>query len=211
MANINVKDGSVFTSQEVAVGSYFTVEFRLNNRETLESFGGGCSWRADDGYVLNGHLSKPRLQVVDSGGSVVMDTSEFASIDPPQAEKDGNNICCPIESLGDYPDPLVKFEVKIDEVGEYSIVAISDPYGNPEHSVTVSVDVLEPEDIDEGDPGGPGSGDGGGDGDGEDGGGEEGSNFLQFAKNNPLLAGVGGVAAIVAVREGTNAIITGDE
>jgi len=62
----------------------------------------------------------------------------------------------------------------------------------------------------------PGDGDnpdgidvGPGDGDG-DGGNGSGANFLTFATENPLLAGVGSIAAIVAVREGANTLIGGE-
>ena len=48
-------------------------------------------------------------------------------------------------------------------------------------------------------------------GDNDDDGGDGGSNFLAFAKDNPLAAGIGSVAAIVAVREGANTLFGGDD
>lgn len=54
----------------------------------------------------------------------------------------------------------------------------------------------------------PGDGDqGGNDNNNNDGGG---NGLINFAKENPVLAGMGGVAAIVAVREGTNTVLSGE-
>ena len=205
MGDVNVRGGEVFAPAEVPVGQTFEVQFYLNNTESVAFGGEECSIQASPSVTIAGHLSRPRISVT-RGGSVVTETGSYYGLNPPEYERDDGYICCPITGPG-APDPLVTFRIQVEQTGTYSITAISDPLSNPQDTSTISIEVVEADEFE-----GPSGGEDGvispREGDVRP---DKGSNFLTFAKNNPLAAGIGSVAAIVAVREGVNTLFGGGE
>lgn len=207
MANINVKNGEVFAPPQVPVGADFDVQFRLNNRESIALGGATCKGADlnEPGPTPGGHLTTPKVRV-SANGNVVKETANYQSVTPESASRPNNQVCCVVDGAL-RPDPIVTFTINPQTKGTYAITAISDPPNSPTNTATINVDAVPPDQfsgptdgdvsfrnpINKDGPSVPGTGFGG--------------PALQFAKDNPLLAGVGGIAAIVAIREGTDSLL----
>jgi len=172
-------------------GGAFEVEFVMFNHSSAILFDpDGCSNEGTPCSGKDGYCIRAIAEVGDNSSEVTRCLNLPYSGVPPNQEVWSTTLVAPTSE------------------GQHNVTAYAEATNSGSRSPSTSSSIAVATDSTESSDPRDDDGDGG---DGPGGSNPEGSNFLTFAKNNPLLAGVGGVAAIVAVREGTNALITGDE